>query len=81
MRNDYSKPGEINVDSLYTLEEVRDRLRLGQKSMRAAQRQGLKVGRIGRRGYVLGRDFIDWYTRQIAPSTLPVAADGVAPPG
>ena len=55
-------PGHITADSLYTLAEIQDRLKLGQHAMRQARRAGLKVRRIGRRAFVLGRDvmaFID----------------------
>jgi hypothetical protein len=63
MDKESNKPGEIRADLLYTLEVLGQRLRLGRKSLRIARRQGLKVGRIGRRCYVLGRDFMDWFAR------------------
>ncbi len=49
-------PGLVTADSLYTLPEIQERLKLGQHAMRQARRAGLRVRRIGRRGYVLGRD-------------------------
>ena len=55
-------PGLVTADALYTLAEIQERLKLGQHAMRQARRAGLRVRRIGRRGYVLGRDvmaFID----------------------
>lgn len=67
MKNDSHKPSEIRADSLYTLEELCERLRLGRKSLRIARRHGLMVGRIGRRCYVLGSDVIEWFTRQTKP--------------
>ena len=51
-------PGEIKGDSLYTLAEVKARLGLGLTAMRTARRNGLKVRRIGRRGFVLGEDLL-----------------------
>ena len=51
-------PGVVSADCLYTLDEVRDRLKLGQAAMRQARRAGLKVRKIGRRRYVLGRDLL-----------------------
>jgi len=51
-------PGYITADTLYTLAELQERLKLGQHAMRQARRTGLKVRRIGRRGYVLGRDVL-----------------------
>lgn len=53
-------PGHITADSLYTLAEIQGRLKLGQHAMRQARRAGLRVRRIGRRGYVLGRDVMEF---------------------
>lgn len=52
--------GAITGDSLYTLAELKLRLGLGVHAMRTARRHGLRVRRIGRRGYVLGRDLIEY---------------------
>ena len=54
------RPGVISADSLYTLGEVRERLKLGEAAMRQARRAGLKVRTIGRRRYVLGKDLLDF---------------------
>lgn len=51
-------PGLVTADALYTLAEIQDRLKLGQHAMRQARRAGLRVRRIGRRAYVLGRDLM-----------------------
>jgi dienelactone hydrolase len=56
-----AKPGEIRADSLYTLDEARQRTGLGQAALRTARRNGLKVKRIGRRGYVFGADLIEYF--------------------
>jgi hypothetical protein len=53
-------PGQISADSLYTLAEVKQRLKLGNYALRQARRAGLQVRRIGRRAYVLGRDLIQF---------------------
>ena len=53
-------PGLIQADCLYTLDEIKQRLRLGQHALRSARRDGLRVRRIGRRGYVLGRELIQY---------------------
>jgi len=53
-------PGHITGDALYTLEEIRERLKLGDHAMRQARRAGLRVRRIGRRGYVLGSEIIQF---------------------
>ena len=52
------RPGEISADSIYTLDEIELRLGLGQAAMRTARRAGLKVRKIGRRRYVLGKDLL-----------------------
>jgi len=51
-------PGFVWADGVYTLVEIQTRLRLGQHAMRQARRAGLRVRRIGRRAYVLGRDLM-----------------------
>ena len=53
-------PGLVTADTLYTLAEVEERLKLGPHAMRQARRAGLRVRRIGRRGYVLGRDILQF---------------------
>ena len=64
VRNDADKrrdaPGVVAADSVYTLEEIQVRLKLGDAAMRQAKRKGLTVRSIGRRRYVLGRDLIAW---------------------
>ncbi len=55
--------GCIAADQLYALEEIRARLGLGVAALRTARRQGLKVRRIGRRGYLLGRDVMEYVER------------------
>ena len=58
MASPTGKPGEIRADAIYTLHELQQRTGLGQAALRTARRRGLKIKRIGRRGYVLGRDLI-----------------------
>jgi hypothetical protein len=60
--------GRISADELYTLEEVKARLGLGVAALRTARRHGLKVRRIGRRGYLLGRDVMDYVERAGNPA-------------
>ena len=55
--------GEIRVDGLYALREIQERLGLGTAALRTARRSGLKVRRIGRRGFVLGEDLIQYVQR------------------
>jgi hypothetical protein len=56
--------GRISADELYTLEEIQARLGLGTAALRTARRQGLTVRRIGRRGYLLGRDVMKFVERE-----------------
>jgi hypothetical protein len=67
MQTASERPGLITADSLYTLEELGARLRLGKAALRQARRKGLKIRRIGRRAYVLGRDVIEWFDKSAEP--------------
>jgi len=58
-----AKSGEIRSDTLYTIDEVKKRLGLGIAALRSARRRGLRVQRIGRRGYILGRDLINYFNQ------------------
>ncbi len=51
-------PGQIGASDLYTIDELRRRLGLSAWAVRRARRQGLKVYKIARQKYVLGRDYI-----------------------
>jgi hypothetical protein len=55
--------GRIAADELYTLAEIKLRLGLGAAALRTARRRGLKVRKIGRRGFVLGKDVIAFIER------------------
>ena len=57
----HGKPGVIERDALYTIDEAADRLRLGKAAFRTARRQSLIVRKIGRRAYVYGGDLIEWF--------------------
>lgn len=48
----------VREDEIVPLAELDVRLGLGPSAIRTARRQGLKVRRIGRRKFVLGRDLI-----------------------
>jgi hypothetical protein len=48
----------VRADEIVPLTELDARLGLGPSAMRMAMRQGLKVRRIGRRKFVLGRDLV-----------------------
>ena len=51
-------PGVVSVHELYTLDEVRRRLRWTESAMRAARRRGLRMLSSGKRKYVLGSDIV-----------------------
>lgn len=53
-------PGVIEPQALYTLAELQARLRVGSCGLRSMRRAGLRVYRVGGRGFVLGRDVIDF---------------------
>ena len=55
-------PGAIVRGELYTLQELKQRLKLGTHALRQARRQGLLVRKMGRRCYVLGEDVISFVT-------------------
>jgi len=61
--NAHDAPGIVTADALYTLAEIQERLKLGQAAMRQARRAGLRVRKIGRRRYVLGRDVLEYVDR------------------
>jgi len=52
--------GRISADEIWTLDAVKAHLGLGASALRQARRQGLRVKYIGRRGYICGRDLIDF---------------------
>ena len=51
-------PGHIGSSDLYTIAEVKRRLGLSSWAVWRARRSGLKVYKISRRRYILGKDFI-----------------------
>ena len=63
------KAGEVSADCLYTLDEIEARLGLGKKALRTARRDGLMVKRIGRKGFVRGRDLIEWFDKHAKATT------------
>jgi hypothetical protein len=54
----------VLADGVYTLDEIRRRLRLGQAALRTARRGGLIVRQIGRCRFVLGKDLISYLEQQ-----------------
>lgn len=52
--------GPVEPHVLYPLPDLQARTGLGNAAMRTARRAGLVVKYAGGRGYVLGRDFIEY---------------------
>jgi hypothetical protein len=63
-----SVPGVITPDALYTVEEAKARLRLGDWAWRGLRRRGLRVLRIAGRNYVLADDIIRFFAEHGAPT-------------
>jgi hypothetical protein len=53
-------PGEIVPDRLYTVPELRARADFGDFTWREARTGGLRIRKVGRKMFVLGKDFIDY---------------------
>lgn len=60
--------GIIKPDEMYRLEEAKKRTGWGAHAFRAARRAGLQVRYAGRRGFVLGKDIIEYVERTGATS-------------
>ncbi|MBB02727.1 hypothetical protein GYB59_06275 [bacterium] len=58
------KTGEIIADASYSLQEFKERTGMGRAAMQQARRKGLVVRRAHKRGYVLGRDWINYLAQQ-----------------
>ena len=52
--------GVIDSNNLYSLDAIKDRLDVGPAWMKHARECGLRVHRFGRKGFVLGSDFISF---------------------
>jgi len=78
-RDSTGVPGVLSADEVYTLHELQRRLRLGRHALRAMRRRGLRVHRVANRGFVVGRDFLDFVARQ--PADGEHATDDGTTPG
>jgi hypothetical protein len=67
---------EIHPDVLYRLDEIKKRAGLGSWAMRAARRNGLRVIYRNARGWVLGRDFIEYMMQPEQTDGRPVRTNG-----
>ena len=55
--------GSIRADEVLPLEVLRQRFGIGTKGVAAMRRAGLRIRRVGRQGYVLGTDLLDFFAR------------------
>ncbi len=62
--NDDEKLRPICANEVYPLSLFIKRAGLHRASVKQMRLKGLKIKRIGRRSYVYGSDFIDWFTTQ-----------------
>lgn len=62
----HKEPGVIRADAAYDLPQVKARVGIGTAALRTARRKGLKVRRLGRKSFVLGKDLLD-YLENVAP--------------
>jgi hypothetical protein len=52
--------GVISRDSAYSLDEFKARTRTSDHALRQARRAGLQIRYAGRRGYILGSDWLEF---------------------
>lgn len=57
--------GVIRADELYTLTEFKRRLEFTNATLRSARRAGLRVYYVHKRGFVLGRNWIDYVLNSV----------------
>ena len=55
--------GEIQGHILYCLDRFKAITGFGQYALREARKKGLRVQYVGKRGYILGRDFHEFVAR------------------
>lgn len=58
-----ASPSAIVADALYPIREI-DAVTGSESATRSMRRQGLTVRRLGKRSFVLGRDFISFVEQQ-----------------
>ncbi len=52
--------GIVRPDEMYTLHELKRRLGMSDSALRAARRKGLRVFYVHKRGFIFGKDLIDY---------------------
>jgi hypothetical protein len=56
----YPSSGRISADEVLTLDAVKSEMGMGTAALREARRHGLKIRYVGKRGYCLGSDLIEF---------------------
>lgn len=64
LKNVSHQKGEVMPDTLYTLEEGKSRVGWGNHAFRKAKSEGLKVQYKHGRGYLWGKDLIDYIVEE-----------------
>ena len=64
-RINMAKRSKISVDAIYGLDDFMERTGLKRDAMRAARRNGLRVIYRHNRGFVTGRDWLSYLSRDI----------------
>ncbi|MDA1054535.1 MAG: hypothetical protein O3C40_29225 [Planctomycetota bacterium] len=57
-------PGVIRADEAYTVAEFRRRAALGDYAFREVRRAGLRIISIGKKRFILGRDWLEFLNTQ-----------------
>ena len=55
--------GVVYGDAAYSLEAFMDRLDVGETWLRSRRREGLRVCYVGKRGFIVGEDFLEFLIR------------------
>ena len=55
-----AEQGVIHGDAAYSLEAFMDRLDVGETWLRSRRREGLRVCYVGKRGFIVGEDFLEF---------------------
>lgn len=68
MPNATAEPaGAVTRDEVLSLAEFSKRTGMGPAAIRNASRRGLIVRRVGKRSFILGRDFLDYVAEHGRP--------------
>ena len=71
-------PGSLLCDAVYTVEELKLRLKWSDSTLEAAHCRGLRIYHLGGNGYVYGRDVLDFL--RTMPKAVEVDEDSTPAP-